>query len=49
MVVVVHVGDIFSIGRKSMCDKFGADLNRYVPISNLGELRYYAGCRFTRD
>lgn len=49
MVVVVHVDDIFSIGRKSRCDKFGADLNTYVPISNLGELRWYAGCRFSRD
>lgn len=49
MVVVVHVDDIFSIGRKSRCDQFGVDLNRYVPISNLGELRWYAGCRFSRD
>ena len=46
MVVVVHVYDIFSIGLKSRCDKFGVDLNRYVPITNLGELRWYAGCRF---
>lgn len=49
MVVVVHVDDIFSIGRKNRCDQFGADLHRYVPISNLGELRWYAGCRFSRD
>ena len=49
MVVVVHVDDIFSIGLKSRCDKFGVDLNRYVPITNLGELRWYAGCRFFRD
>ena len=49
MVVVVHVDDIFSIGLKSRCDKFGVDLNRYVPITNLGELRWYAGCRFSRD
>ena len=49
MVVVVHVDDIFSIGLKSKCDKFGVDLNRYVPITNLGELRWYAGCRFSRD
>ncbi|CAM9450595.1 unnamed protein product [Pylaiella littoralis] len=48
MVVVVHV-DIFSIGRKTRCDQFGRDLNKYVPISNLGELRLYAGCRFSRD
>ena len=49
MVVVVHVDDIFSIGLKSRCDKFGIDLNRYVPITNLGELRWYAGCRFPGD
>ena len=49
IVVVVHVDDIFSIGLKSRCDKFGVDLNRYVPITNLGELRWYAGCRFSRD
>ena len=49
MVVVVHVDDIFSIGRKSRYDQFGKDLNQYVPITNLGELRLYAGCRFSRD
>ena len=49
VVVVVHVDDIFAIGRKSRCDKFGDDLNAYVPITNLGELRWYAGCRFERD
>ena len=38
IVVVVHVDDIFSIGLKSRCDKFGVDLNRYVPT-----------CRFSRD
>ena len=45
MVVVAHVDDIFSIGLKSRCDKFGVDLNRYVPITNLGKLRWYADCR----
>ena len=49
MVVVVHVDDIFSIGRKSRCDQFGRDLNQYVPITNLGELRLYADCQFSRD
>ena len=49
MVVVVHVDDIFSIGLKSRCDKFGIDLNRHVPVTNLGELRWYAACRFSRD
>ena len=49
MILVVQVDDIFSIGLKSRCDKFDVDLNRYVPITNLGELRWYAGCRFSRD
>ena len=49
MVVVVHVDNIFSIGLKSRCDKFGVDLNRYVPITNLGEVRWYAGCRYSGD
>ena len=49
MVVVVHVDDLFSIGRKSRCDQFGRDLNQFVHITNLGELRLYAGCRFSRD
>lgn len=49
MVVVVHVDDIFSIGRKSRCDQFGKDLNRYDPITNLGELCLYAGCRLSPD
>ena len=48
-VVVVHVDDIFSIGPKSRCDKLGIDLNRYVPITNLGKLRWYACCRFSCD
>ena len=49
VVVVVHVDDIFAIGRKSRRDKFGDDLDAYVPITNLGERRWYAGCRFERD
>ena len=27
----------------------GDDLNAYVPITHLGEIRWYAGCRFERD
>ena len=49
VVVVVHVDGIFAIGRKTRSDKFGDDLNAYVPITNLGELRWYTGCRFERD
>ena len=37
MVVVVRVDDIIFIGLNSRCDTFGVDL------------RWYAGCRFSRD
>ena len=49
VVVLVHVDGMFAIGRKSRCDKFGDGLDAYVPITNLGELRWYTGCRFERD
>lgn len=41
---VVHVDHIFTTGFESMfCDKFCEGLNQFVPINNLGELRWYAG------
>ena len=46
---MVHVDDIFAVGLKARCDQFCEDLNRLVPINNLGRLRWYAGCRFSRD
>ena len=49
IVTVVHVDDIFAVGLKARCDQFCEDLNRLVPINNLGRLRWYAGCRFSRD
>ena len=49
LVTVVHVDDIFAVGRRARCDQFCEDLNRLVPINNLGELRWYAGCRYSRD
>ena len=47
---VVHVDDIVSVGRTATgrCDQFCQDLNRLGPINNLGELRQYAGCRYSR-
>ena len=48
VVVVVHADDIFAIRRKRRCDKFGDNLDAYVPITNPGEFRGYAGCRFER-
>ena len=31
IVAVVHVDDIFAVGRKARCDQFYEDLNRLVP------------------
>ena len=46
---VVHVDDIFAVGLKSRCDVFRDGLNRMVPVKNLGELRWYGGCHYTRE
>ena len=48
MILVVHVDDIFAVG-KERCDQFGEDLNRMVPVKNLGELKWYSGCFYERD
>ena len=39
IIAVVHVDDIFAVGLKSRCDVFRDELNRMVPVKNLGELR----------
>ena len=44
IIAVVHVDDIFAVGLKSRCDVF-----RMVPVKNLGELRWYGGCHYTRE
>ena len=49
MIAVVHEGDIITVERKSRGYRFGEDLNCLVPINNLGELRWYAGCHYSRD
>ena len=49
IVTVVHADDIFAVGSKCTCDQFSEDPNRHVPITNLGELRRYGGCRFVID
>ena len=36
---VVHVDDIFTVGRKDRCDRFCMDLNEMIPVKNLGELK----------
>ena len=45
----MHVDDIFAVGLKSRCDAFRDELNQMVPVKNLGELRWYGGCHYTRE
>ena len=49
IIAVVRIDDNFAVGRKERCDRFCEDLNRLVPIINLTELRWYAGCHYSRD
>ena len=46
---VVRVDDVFAVGQKERCDRLCADLNRTIPFKNLGELKWYGGCRYSRD
>ena len=46
---VVHVDDIFAVGQKERCDRLCVDLNRTIPVKNLGDLKLYGGCRYSRD
>ena len=49
MTIVVHVDDILVVGKRERCDLFGRDLNKLVPVENLGELRWYSGCFYETD
>ena len=49
IIAVVHVDDIFAVGLKSRCDVFRDELNRMVPVKNLGELRWFGGCHYKRE
>ena len=46
---VVHVDDIFEVGQKERCDSLCVDLNRTIPVKNLGGLKWYEGCRYSRN
>ena len=46
---VVHVDDIFAVGQKERCDRLCIDLNQTIPVKNLGDLKWYGGCRYPRD
>ena len=49
MVAGLHFYNTPAAGRKARCNQFCEDLYRQVPINNLGELRWYAGCRYSKD
>ena len=46
---VVHVDDNFALVRKELCKRLCTDLNRAIPVKNLGQLKCYGGCRYSRD
>ena len=46
---VVHIDDIFAVGQKERCDRLCVDLNQTIPVKNLGDLKWYGGCRYPRD
>ena len=46
---VVHVDDIFGVEQKERCDRLWVDLNRTIPVKNLGELKWSGGCRYSVD
>ena len=45
----MHVDDIFAVGRKERCDRLCTDLNRAIPVKNLGQLKWYGGCRYSKN
>ena len=49
IIAAVHVDDIFAVRLKNRCDVFRDELNQMVPVKNLGELRWYGGCHYTRE
>ena len=49
VIAVVHVDDIFAVELKSRRDIFRDELNRTVFVKNLGELKWYGGCHYTRE
>ena len=46
---VVHVDGIFAVGQKESCDRLCVDLNRTTPVKNLGDSKWYGGCRYSSD
>ena len=46
---VAHVDNSFALGKKKRCDSLCVDLYPTIPVKNLGELKWYGGCRCSRE
>ena len=46
---VVHADDVFAVGHKERCDRLCVDLNQTIFVKNLGGLKWYEGCRYSRN
>lgn len=44
LVQCAHVDDFFCFGEKKRCEEFGRQLNEFVPVKSLRELKWYSGC-----
>ena len=39
----------FTVAQKERCGKLCVDLNRTIPVKNLGEIKCYGVCRYSND
>ena len=46
---VVYADVIFAVGQNERCDRLCLDLERNIPVKNLGDLKRYGGYRYSRD
>ena len=46
---VVHVDDVFAVGQKERYDRLCVNLNRTTLAKKLCKLKWYGGCRYSRD
>ena len=49
MARLLHVGHIVGYRQKERCDMLCVDFNQTIPVKNLGDLKWYGGCRYSRD
>ena len=49
LTMAINVDDIVIAGTDETCRDFHAALVTKIPMNNIGELTWYAGCAFKRD